>query len=99
VAAVGESGDVADFDQQPGGTGRSDAVQVQQGSAGRGDQRFEFLVGGLLAGIDPFQVADELGCNSASGFPSDVARSDPGKELLGLRGGQVLLRPTGDQLE
>ena len=38
VVAVGEPGDVADLDQQPGRTGGSDAVQVDQAGAGRGDQ-------------------------------------------------------------
>ena len=30
VVAVGEPGDVADLDEQPGSTGRADAVQVEQ---------------------------------------------------------------------
>ena len=38
VVAVREPGDVADLDQQPRGAGGADAVQVQQGGAGRGDQ-------------------------------------------------------------
>jgi len=55
VAAVGEPGDVADLDQQPGRTGGSDAVQVQQPGAGRFDQLGELLVGGLGAGVDLLQ--------------------------------------------
>ena len=38
VVAVGEPGDVADLDQQPGGAGGADAVQVDQRGAGRGEQ-------------------------------------------------------------
>jgi hypothetical protein len=36
--AGGESGDVADLDQQLGGAGRSDAVQDHERAARRGDQ-------------------------------------------------------------
>jgi len=54
VVAVGEAGDVADLDQQPGGTGGSDAVQVQQSGAGGSDQIAQLLVGRLLPDVDPF---------------------------------------------
>ena len=39
VVAVGEPGDLADLDQQPGRTRGSDALKVQQPGAGRGEQR------------------------------------------------------------
>ena len=81
VGAVGEPGDVADLDQQPGRTGRSDAVQVQQAGPGGRDQVDEFLVGGLLAGIDPLQVGDELGGDAfaglAGGVPGRTGRAAP----------------------
>ncbi len=49
VALVGEAGDVADFDQEPGGAGGADAVQVEQPGVGGLDQGDEFLIGLLLA--------------------------------------------------
>ena len=59
----------------------------------------ELLVGGLLAGVDPLQVGDQLGGDPAAGLAGGVAGSDLGQQRLGLGGGQVLLRPAWDQLE
>ena len=99
VVAVGEPGDVADLDQQPGRAGGADAVQVHQAGAGRGDQLGEFLVRGLLALIDPLEVADQLGGDPPTGLAGDVARADRGQQGLGLGGGQVLLRTARDQFQ
>lgn len=94
-----EAGDVTDLDQQPCGTGGSDAVQVQQAGAGLLDQLGELLVRGLLPRIDLLQVSDQLGRDPATGLADDVSWSDLGQQRLGLRRGQVPLRPAGDQLE
>jgi hypothetical protein len=48
VRLVREAGDVADLDQQSGGAGGADAVQVQQAGAGGGDVLDEFLVRAFL---------------------------------------------------
>lgn len=45
--------------------------------ARRFDASFEFLVGGLLALVDAFQVGDELGGHPAAG----LARLIPGADL------------------
>ena len=74
-------------------------MQVQQPGAGGGDQLAELFVGGLLPGIDPLQVADQLGCQSASGFAGHVTWSHTCEEGFGLGRGQVLLRPAGNQLQ
>jgi hypothetical protein len=52
VCTVGEPGDVADLDQQPGRTRGTDAVQFHQRGADGGDQLLQFLVGGLLALVE-----------------------------------------------
>ena len=98
MVAVGEPGDVADLDQQPGGAGGADAVEVDQAGSGRGDEFGELLVGCLLAGIDPFEVADQFRGDAAPGLAGGVAGADLGEQRLGLGGGEVLLRPTWDQL-
>jgi len=79
VRAVGEPGDVADLDQQPGRTGGSDAVHVHECGAGGGDQLFQLGVGGLLALVDPFQVADQLRGHAAAGLAGGVAGPDLGE--------------------
>ena len=84
VGLVREPGDVADLDQQPGGAGGADAVQVEQTGAGGFDQLGELLVGGLLPGIDPLQVSDQLGGDPAAGLADDVAGPDLGQQCLGL---------------
>jgi len=91
--------DVADLDQQPGGAGGSDAVQVEQRRAGGFDQLFEFGVRGLLAGIDPLQVSDEFRGDAAAGLAYRIARPDSGQQCLGLCRGQVPFRAAGDELE
>ena len=65
---AGEPGDAGDFDQQPGGAGGTDAVQAGQCATGGFEQVTEFFVGGLLALVDAFQVADQLGGNPAAGL-------------------------------
>ncbi len=49
MVLVREAGDVADLDQQPGGAGGADAVQVNQDGSGLLDECGQFLVGGLLS--------------------------------------------------
>ena len=57
------------------------------------------LVGGLLADVDPLEIADQLGGHSAPGLAGGVAGTDLGEQGLGLGGGEVLLRPAGSQLQ
>ncbi len=71
-----EPGDVTDLDEQPGSTGGSDAVQLRQRGAGRREQRFEFLVGGFRAFIDPLEISDQFGSNPAPGLARGVAGAD-----------------------
>ena len=99
MTSVGEPGDVADLDQQPGRPGGSDAGQVQQAGPGGGDELTEFLVRGLLPGVDPLQISDELRGDPAPGLPGHIALPDLGQQSFGLGCGQVLLRTTRDQLE
>ena len=94
-----ESGDVADLDQAPGCTGGADAVQVHQPGPGRSHELAQLFVGGLLPGVDPFQVCDELGCEASAGLAGHLTWPDLSQQLLGLGGGEILLRPAGDQLQ
>ena len=48
MRAAGEAADVTDVAEQPGGTGRSDAVQVEKSAAGGGDEFGEFLLRDLI---------------------------------------------------
>jgi len=89
-----EPGDVGDFDQEPGSTGRADAVQVEQAGAGRGHQGPELFVGGLPAGVVLLEVGDQLGRESATRLADQVAWSHPRQQRLGLSRRQVLVRPT-----
>ena len=98
-ALVGEPGHVTDLDQQPGGAGGTDPVQGGQRGAGGLEQFVQFLVGGLLALVDAFQVADQLGGDPAAGLARGIAGTDPGQQGLGLGRGQVLLRTAGDELQ
>jgi hypothetical protein len=84
VGLVREAGDVADLDEYPSGAGGSDAVEVQQGRAGGFDQLGELLVRGLLPGVDPLQVRDQLRGDSAAGLADAVAGADLGQQGLGL---------------
>ena len=77
----------------------ADAAQAQQRGAGGGDEGLELFVRGLLAGVDPFEVCDELGRDPLTGLAHRVARSDPGEQDLGLGGGEVLLRATGQHFQ
>lgn len=74
-------------------------MQIHQTGAGGCDQRLELLVRGLLPGVDPFQVRDQLGGHPAAGLASHVTGTDLGQQRLGLRGGEVLLGSTGDQFQ
>lgn len=99
VVVVAEAGDVTDLDEEPGRAGGPDPVQAGQGRARRGEQLSQLLVRGLLAGIDPLEVAHQLGRDPPTGLARHTAWAHDRKQLLGLRGGQVLLRPGRDQLQ
>lgn len=75
----GEAGDVADLDQQPGGAGGPDAVEVEQGCSGGGDELLEFLIGGLAALIDALEVRDQLSGDAAPCFAGGVAGAHGGQ--------------------
>jgi hypothetical protein len=68
-------------------------VQVEQAGAGLGDQRPEFLVGGLPAGVVLLEVGDQFGGEPATGLAHQVARTHPRQQCLRLGRGEVLLRP------
>src|SRR5690349_19299609 len=72
VVPVGETGDVADLDQQSGRAGGSDAVQVHQTGAGGCDQVAQFLVGRFGARVDPFEVGDQFCGDPTPGLACDV---------------------------
>ena len=91
--------DVADLDEQPGGAGGAHAVQVHQGGAGGFDQRLELFVGGLLAGIDPLQVGDQLRGDPASGLAGNITGPDFGQERLSLGCGEVSLGSARDEFQ
>lgn len=74
-------------------------MQFQQPGAGRGHQLTQLLVGGLLPGMDAFEVTDELRGDPAAGLACGVTEPDLGQQRLGLGRGQILLRPTRDQLQ
>src|SRR6266487_2794953 len=99
VPAAGEPGDVTDVAEQPGGAGRADAVQRLDLAAGNLDQPGELPIRGLDLPIDGFDLLDELPGEPVTGAPDQVGGFDAGQQGTGLAGGQVLLRPTGDQIE
>jgi hypothetical protein len=94
-----EPGDVADLGQQPGSAGRADPVQVSQGGASGPEQHAEFPVCVLLALVDAFQVADQLGGDPATGLARGIAGPDGGQQNSGLDRRKALLGPAGDELE
>ena len=51
-AALDESCDVTDLDEQPGRTGWTDAIEIGQPRASGDQQAVEFLVRGVLASVD-----------------------------------------------
>ena len=65
-----------------------------------GDQLLELSVRGLAALVDPLEVADQLHqAYPSAGLACGVTGTDLRQQGLGLRGGEVLLRPARDQLE
>ncbi len=99
MVAVREPGQVPDLDEQPRRTRRADTVQAQQRGAGRRDELLQLLVGGLLPGIDPLEVSDQLRGHALAGLADRVPRSDAGQQGLGLGGREVLLRATGQHFQ
>ena len=95
MSAVGEPGYVSDLDDQPGGTGWSDAVEVEQLAAGRADQLDQFLVGGLLAGVDPLEVADQFRSDLPAGLPGHIAWPDLGQQRLAWAADRSFFAPPG----
>lgn len=74
-------------------------MQVEQPGPGGLELRDEFLVGQLLAQVDPFQVDDQLEGDSFAELPDFVLGPGAGEDLAGLGGGQVLIRPAWDNLQ
>ena len=99
MSAAGEAVDVTDIADEAGGSGRADAVEVLQAAAGRVDEFGQFLVRRFDLLVAAGQFADQLGGQLAAGAPDDVPRADGGQQGAGLRRGQVLLSPAGDQLQ
>ena len=92
---AGEPGHLTDPGQQPGSTRRADPVQVSQGSAGGPEQRAEFLVRLLLALVDPFQVADQLGGDPAAGLARGIAGADRASSALAWAADRFFFAPPG----
>jgi hypothetical protein len=63
------------------------------------EQRGQLGVRGLLALIDPLEIGDELRGHPPAGLARSVPGTHRGQQRLGLGCGQVLLRPTGDELQ
>ena len=57
------------------------------------------LFGGLLARVDPLEVADQLRGDAAAGLAGGIAGADLREQCLRLTGREILLRATRDQLE
>jgi hypothetical protein len=55
------------------------------------------FVGGLLALVEAFEVADQLGGDAAAGLAGGIAGADLGQQGLGLGRGEVFLRPARDE--
>jgi hypothetical protein len=94
VVAGGEPGDVGDLDQQPGGNGGADAVQVHQRGAGGGDQRFEFGGGGLAL-VDPLEVADQLAATRRRALPAASRGRPVASKVLAWAADSAILAPPG----
>jgi hypothetical protein len=86
VPAAGEAADVTDVADQPGGTGRADAVQLLQAATAGRDQ-----LGQLLA--DEF--GDQFRGQAAAGATDEVTWADGGEQGAGLVGAQELLSSAG----
>jgi hypothetical protein len=76
MSLVGEAGDVTDLDEQSGCAGWTDAMQLSECAAGRGEQFAEFFVGGLLAPLGSLQVTDQLGGHALARLAGGIARPD-----------------------
>lgn len=55
----------------------ADAVRVGQRGVGRGEQMLELFVDGLLAGVDPPRIVDQLRGDAPASLPGDVVRGGP----------------------
>jgi len=74
-------------------------VQVEQPGAGALDVCDEFLVGCLLALVDPLEVDDELHGVLLAGLAHHVSGSDTGQQLARLGDREVTLCSAGDELD
>jgi hypothetical protein len=92
VVAVGEPGDVADLDQQPGGAGGADAVKIHQRAAGGSDQFGELFVRGLGPLVDALEVADQFGGHAARAFPAASRGRTSASSASACAAERVLLR-------
>ena len=99
VRLVGEAGDVTDLDQEPGCAGGADAVQVEQRGAGGFHVGDEFLVGLLLALVDPLEVFNQLQGDPFASDADNVGWLHAGQQSTGLGGREVPFGAAGDQLQ
>jgi hypothetical protein len=83
----------------PGGAGRSDALQIEQSTAGAGDEFGQFPLRDLDLLVDDDEFVDEFQREPAAGLTDHVARSDGGERGAGLLPGQVLLGAAGNEFE
>jgi hypothetical protein len=76
VGHVREAGDVTDLDQQPSRPRGSDALQLGERAAGSGEELAQFLVGGLLALVNPLKVTEQLGSDPLAYFRGRIPWPD-----------------------
>lgn len=80
-------------------SGGADAVQIHERGPGGFQELGEFLVRGLLPGVDPLEVTDEFRGNPAAGLACGITWTNPGEKGFRLCGGQILLRPAWDEFQ
>jgi hypothetical protein len=95
VPAAGEPVDVGHVTDQPGRSGRADAVQVLQAAAGRLDEFAELFVSGFRLLVDLDEFGDQLGGKPAASPADQITRTDGIEQRAGLLGRYVLLGAPG----
>ena len=99
VPLAGEPGHRGDIDQQPGGAGGADAVQVHQRGPAAADRDPQLGLERLQLGVDRFQVDDQVHRQAPAGGPGRIPRPHPREHPPSLQGGQVpFADAAGDEL-